>query len=389
MSYRTALFATLVVGSAADAQVSTRMLERAEHEHPDPFTRITYIRELRDRRVVVADARDAQLFLVDLARGAKTTVARQGAGPREFRVPAALTALPGDSTWVWDVMNARWLVLDPAAAPVGTLAFRDAPQMVWTAEYFGVDAAGRLYAQREGYNAERPSDGATGETVIVRVDRRTWKIDTVTTLRVPKGRQMGARSLPGGMIRDINNRPLAPEDIAAVAPDGRVAVVRVPEYRVEWHPVTGTAVVGAPIEHERIPVTDAERRAFVQSQTRPGKIFVVQHPSGATKSAPTPRITRMPEGALDEEANSLPWPSHLPPVRGTALVDPSGTLWVPRSRPHNDSTPSFDLVDGRGRVTARMRLPVRTRLAGFGQGSVYLVRVDDDDLEYLQRYRLP
>jgi hypothetical protein len=34
-------------------------------------------------------------------------------------------------------------------------------------------------------------------------------------------------------------------------------------------------------------------------------------------------------------------------------------------------------------------LPAKTRLLGFGQGTVYLVRTDDDDLQYLQRYRLP
>jgi len=29
------------------------------------------------------------------------------------------------------------------------------------------------------------------------------------------------------------------------------------------------------------------------------------------------------------------------------------------------------------------------RLLGFGRGTLYLVRIDDDDLQYLQRFRLP
>jgi hypothetical protein len=32
-------------------------------------------------------------------------------------------------------------------------------------------------------------------------------------------------------------------------------------------------------------------------------------------------------------------------------------------------------------------LPKATRLVGFGRGTVYLARMDDDGLEYLQRYR--
>lgn len=42
-----------------------------------------------------------------------------------------------------------------------------------------------------------------------------------------------------------------------------------------------------------------------------------------------------------------------------------------------------------GRLVLKVRLQPRSRVIGFGKGSVYVVRRDDEDLEYLERYRLP
>jgi len=39
-------------------------------------------------------------------------------------------------------------------------------------------------------------------------------------------------------------------------------------------------------------------------------------------------------------------------------------------------------------LSARVQLPKGTRIAAFGNGTIYLYRMDDDDLVYLQRYRL-
>jgi hypothetical protein len=37
----------------------------------------------------------------------------------------------------------------------------------------------------------------------------------------------------------------------------------------------------------------------------------------------------------------------------------------------------------------RVTFPEKSRLVGFGEGTVYTVRTDDDDLQYLERYRMP
>jgi hypothetical protein len=51
--------------------------------------------------------------------------------------------------------------------------------------------------------------------------------------------------------------------------------------------------------------------------------------------------------------------------------------------------PTYDIVDGQGKVFERVELPRRTKLVGFGAKSLYVVRLDEDDLQYLQRHPLP
>jgi hypothetical protein len=82
------------------------------------------------------------------------------------------------------------------------------------------------------------------------------------------------------------------------------------------------------------------------------------------------------------------WPEFLPPYRGTGQFAPDGHLWISRmtaaGRP-----PLYDVIGGDGRLLERVELPPRTKLIGFGAKSVYVIRLDQDDLQYLQRYTLP
>ena len=49
----------------------------------------------------------------------------------------------------------------------------------------------------------------------------------------------------------------------------------------------------------------------------------------------------------------------------------------------------YDILDRTGRLSERVQLPPRSRIVGFGSGSIYLVRVDDVDLEHLYRVAMP
>jgi hypothetical protein len=50
--------------------------------------------------------------------------------------------------------------------------------------------------------------------------------------------------------------------------------------------------------------------------------------------------------------------------------------------------PQYDIVDERLGLIARAQLRAKSRVVGFGRQSVFVVRTDDDDLEYLEKYQL-
>jgi hypothetical protein len=69
---------------------------------------------------------------------------------------------------------------------------------------------------------------------------------------------------------------------------------------------------------------------------------------------------------------------------------PDGRLWVARSQAGSRDVTEYDVLAPGGKLERRVQFPPRVTLLGFGKGMVvYGVRKDEDDLHYLQRYRLP
>jgi hypothetical protein len=86
------------------------------------------------------------------------------------------------------------------------------------------------------------------------------------------------------------------------------------------------------------------------------------------------------------------WPETKPPFRsGQASVwaRPNGELWIRRTEPAGAKGSLYDVVNAQGAVTHQVRLGEGIALVGFGNGTVYTTKADDDDLLYLQRHRMP
>jgi len=62
---------------------------------------------------------------------------------------------------------------------------------------------------------------------------------------------------------------------------------------------------------------------------------------------------------------------------------------VLRTRPTGDKVPTYDVFDHSGALVKKVSLNPSSRVVGFGKGAVYVVRTDEDDLQYLQRYARP
>ena len=72
---------------------------------------------------------------------------------------------------------------------------------------------------------------------------------------------------------------------------------------------------------------------------------------------------------------------------GGVRVSPDGEMWVERYVAAG-AAPTFDVFDGNGQLIKRVILPQSRRVVGFGEGAVYVTRVDEFDLLWLERYKL-
>ena len=86
---------------------------------------------------------------------------------------------------------------------------------------------------------------------------------------------------------------------------------------------------------------------------------------------------------VDEED----WPEVKPPFPPSALSStPEGELWVQRHVAFG-APPAYDVFDENGRRIRTVVLAENSRVIGFGNGVVFVARTDDDDLQWLERYR--
>lgn len=345
-------------------------LTKLSAEFPNPFISIAGVRELKDGRVIVAEVhlRDGTLQVVNFATGAATPVTRKGAGPGEFDGrPSRLLAFAGDTTAMYDGGNARFLLIGPDAKPARTQPVKPAE---WTFDLQWGDANGRVYA---GLGARSIGPNQLADSApIVRFSLATEKLDTVAIRRVSKTDMTSFSS--GGMAGFRTEEvPFAVHDDWAVFPDGRVAVIRGKDYHIDFYQANGTKVSGPPNRFIPIPVTGADKEA-VRAVRRPKP--------GPDGKIPTPKVPFIIEP-------SVWYPTKAPFGENSAWAGPNGELWVAIALKAGDTTPKYDVFDTKGVRRMTVALPAGARLIGFGVHSIYTIRTDADDQQFLQRFDVP
>ena len=383
--------------------VQSRQLGKAETEFADPFTQISAVRELRDGRVLVVDARDKVVQLLDLNTGSATKVGREGQGPGEYSLPMSIVALPGDSSAVFDPLNQRYLVIGPDGKPGGFFSSRpDADDdsrdaaggrpggggpMRMTgfsmAPPRGTDRSGNIYVA--GSPLRMGPDGPVGldSAPLQRFDRAKRSLQTVGYIKLPKGNtQVSGR---GGdvSIRMGGANPFTARDDWAVAADGRVAIVHASDYHVEWITPNGQRTAGPATPYNKTKLTNAHKKWWNDNRRRNVQGLMITNNSGKMSASTAPPPAGPPEERDD-------WPEYLPPFMGNSAlqVAPNGQLWVLQTAASDDVLPTYDIFDAAGELAARIQLAKRSRVVGFGTNTIYVVRSDEDDLQYLQTYRL-
>ncbi len=399
------------VPSAAAAQ-QQRPLPAAEATFEEPFSAVSGLRELSNGRVVVADARDKVVQLVDLAAQSATKIGREGSGPGEFGLPMRLFAAPRDSSYLYDPLNQRYLAITPdgkavdqfrveidAPLPNGDRPVQRqagaAPQQATFRMGMdiprAIDARGRLYFESAGVT--RGPDGAprgADSAVITRYDRSARKLDSLGWVRLAKANVQASGSQGNMRVMVGGANPLALRDEWTVFPDGRVAIVRGADYHVDWVLANGTRQSSAPIKFTPIRFTDADRKEEEAMRNRArSNAMMITMDAGAGGTRRSAQMGPGPNAAPLEPLDN--WPEMKPPFRpGQAAVfaRPNGELWVRRMEPAGAKGILYDVINATGAVTHQVRIPERVNVVGFGNGTVYTTKADEDDLLYLQRHRM-
>ena len=361
----------------------TKTLSGQQFEFPQQFSEIGSIRELRDGRVIVVDSRELTVKILDPRFGTATTIGRTGDGPGEYRWPSRLYPLQGDSTLLQDAAGGRLMVIGADGKPGGFYDPNRAEgdSIMARARRFFVrmgDGRGHLFGEAQPIRV-----GAGGvleiadHAAIERLDVATRKRDTVALWPVRK--DANARLIPGmgAVVTQPRMQPFPAWEHWAVAPDGRIAFIFFDPYRVDFVGANRRVTQNAPIPYDRVRVDDALKKQYREERERPQMVL-----RGNRGGASSMEMMRTPYTEPTE------WPAYLPPYLGTAAFAPDGLLWIPRATAAG-KPPLYDIIDGQGKLFERVQLPPRTKIAGFGAKSVYLVRFDEDDLQYLQRYGLP
>jgi hypothetical protein len=346
--------------------------------YPESFGYMNGVRELASGKVMVADALGQVLVVVDLDRGTVDTLGRVGSGPKEYRQPDVVYALPGDSTLLLDLGNARLTVLAPDGSFGATLSVTQGDEQGMALILpRAVDRDGNVYYLHQGMLAggARP-DSST----VVRFERGSGQSVPIGSVKLPETTESGGQGR-----RMIAMRPLSPRDDWAVASDGRVAFVRAADYSVQWVHPDGRVVSGPPNPFKPVRVGEAEREEWQSDQARSGVSVSMSMTSDGTRNM---SLRRGGGGGPPPPSNAADWPDVAPAFRyGRSVVTPAGDLWVERYVPVGEQ-PLIDVFDGAGRKRGEFRLPAGCRVVGFGRGTVYLARIDQDDLQWLERYRM-
>lgn len=370
------LYLVVSCSGSGDSLVPERSFGEPATRYGQPFTRISGVRELSDGRIVVSDEGERLVLLLDSVGGNPQPLGRQGQGPTEYSYPAGLLAFPGDSTLVFDLLQNRFLLLDPAGTPVRVIGL---PQTVG----FGLeprgDGRGNIYLRANPLPApDQMQRGMPDSAPILRWNVATGVIDTVASLRLP--RLEGGGTGDGGFVFMMQPMPAA--DDWSVERGGWVGIARVSPYAAEWIGPEGRTIRGTAMAYTPVPVVEEDKVEWQQEMQQGGPAISIPLGDGGGDAPPPP----------DEPPPGMPelkWPSHKPPfLERSVIASPDRRLWILRTRRAGDQDVRYDVIDSSGTLVERVKLKPRSRIAGFGAASVYVSRTDDDGLQWLERYRI-
>ncbi len=244
-------------------------------------------------------------------------------------------------------------------------------------------------------------------TLLIRIDLATRTVDTIG--RLSSGNQsVTTLSGDGGGVSSGGPALFPFYDDAVVTSDGSLAILRAQEYRLEWINPDATHASGPRIPFPWRRIADDDRKHILDSVNArrtyvydsvlakraadsartgavPTTINLSVGPDGerTQRQVPSPPPHR-PVLAISEEV-----PDFFPPTgRNAVMADADDNVWIcPKPALPAATCTVWDVVNRRGELTDRVRIPDGRTLVGFGSGGAVYLMTRDAGVASLERAR--
>lgn len=344
-----------------------------------------YVLDRMGRRVLKYDSQGRHLG----------TFGRGGTGPGELGSPIGVAIGPGDSIWVADLTNGRFVIYPQDGGESRSVVVAAGGLIMPGAGFtFRGDVALHDFRQRAlpGMGGPRPAGGPPQlpqepPRVIVRMGTDGVASDTLWVKEVP---QPEVKQTGGGdrVMVVMMQRTFEPALHWAAFADGGIALADSAEYII--HLVDADGRIRRRIDRD-LPareVTEADKEAARErlrerAQSGGGVRVSVTSGSGGTQTTATTGSFAMTQAQLD----AMTFAPVIPRITGIR-IDQADRIWVGVSVDNPEETDRIDIYDREGRLLTQLfghALPTTF----FGADLAARVVKDDYDVEQILIYRSP
>ena len=349
-------------GPARDTVRLTTPVVRIGHDETNKesvFREVHHVAFTARGNIAVVDG-GVRVVIIDSTGGASRTLGAQGRGPGEYL--AVRWVLPrGDTIAVWDVRQRRMILYREGGEPLGSIAMTDNTEGRtllpvpggWLDE--GEMGQHMDTTPARGFILRRGADGVIRDTIVrpYPVPEIGWKIDDPKTGN-------------GSMV----NPPALGIAPAWTADAERIVWVSATRPRVHVHSANGELERIIELPRRTGPPTEQERDAFIAT--------LADRYGMSSESAARARATT----TFTDSA----------PAITRVVLDDRGNIWAAgfaATEPFSFVAPTWDVLDGDGRIVRRVEFPERFTLHEVRGGRALGVRTLESGVSTVEVYRIP
>ena len=426
----------MAVGRAHAQNIPVVDLPTATVRTSQPLGAVLSVRQLGGGRVLVDDAGNRRLAVFDSTLSTSTTVLDSASGGANSygRRPIPLVPYLGDSSLFADLNSKTVLVLDPNGKITRALAMPSgsSPSDLLSRST-GVDAKGRIvFADNRRGMPKLVRPGVVGfndSVALMRADLEARRVDSIGQISRPLAKATAPTKAPNGTVYTMFAiDPIKTVDEFAVLSDGSIAVVRGQDYHIDWIRPDGRTESTPKMPFDWKRLTDDDKQKLIDSTRAAQNALLaadlleseITMMTRGDPTGPPPvgggagrgggrgdgggRGTDPSGDALSENGRGyLPRTSEViplseiadyyPSIRSGALTpDLDGNLWIlpTTSKQSQHGELVYDVVNAKGELFERVRLPLGRLVAGFGKGGiVYMTSGDRKSGFVLERTWVP